>query len=111
MCTTSSRQEKRRKKGACRVSEVHDVFGAKPHAHTIGLDAVADGFERIRVVLFCLEFDLTVLSKSTDLLSVTSTQLNTLTAVTADRSPVMICLMSTKIELRTLLGAAATGVL
>ena len=78
--------------------------------YAIGLDAVADGFERIRVVLFCLVFDLTVSSQSTDLLSVTSTQLNTLTAMTADRSPVKICPMRTKIELGTLLGAAATGV-
>ena len=109
---TSSRQEKRRKKGACRVSEVHDVKrGAKPHAHAIGLDAVADGLERIRVVPFCLVFDLTVSSQSTDLFSVTSTQLNTLTAMTANRSPVKICLMRTKIELGTLLGAGATGVL
>ncbi len=70
-------------------------------------DAVA-GFERIRVVLFCLVFDLTVSSQSTDVLRVTSTQLNTLTAMTADRSPVK---MRTKIELGTLLGAGATGVL
>ena len=111
MCATSSRQEKRRKKEACRVSKVHDVIGAKPHAHAIGLDAVADGFEHIRVVLFCLVFDLTVSSQSTDLLSVTSTQLNTLTAMTADKSPVKICLMRTKIELGTLLGAGATSVL
>ena len=111
LCATSSRQEKRRKKGACRVSEIHDVIGAKPHAHAFGLDAVADGFERIRVVLFCLVFDLTVSSQRTDLRSVISTQLNALTAMTADRSPVKICLMRAKIELGNLLGAAATGVL
>ena len=99
------------KERACRVSEVHDVIGAKPHVHAIGLDAVSDRFECIRVVLFCLVFDLTVSSQSTDLLSVTLTQLNTLTAMTADRSPVKICLMRTKIELGTLLGAGATGVL
>ena len=86
-------------------------MGAKPHTHAIRLDAVVGGFKRIRVVLFCLVFDLTVLSQSTDLLSVTLTQLNTLTAMTADRSPVKMCLMRTKIELGTLLGAGATGVL
>ena len=111
LCATSSRQEKRRKKGACWVSEGDDVIGAKPHAHATGLDAVAYGFERIRVVLLCAVFDLTVLSQSTDLRSVTLTQLKTLTAMAADRSPVKICLMRTKIELEKLLGAAATGVL
>ena len=46
--------------------------------HAIGFDTVADGFEDIRVVLLCLVFDLTVLSQSTNLRSMTSTQLKTL---------------------------------